>query len=56
MKKSSDEPWIENVGETVLLEPAFKQNMKCMNIDDETLCGDEICLKSRVGNSQVTET
>ena len=26
MKRSSVEPWIENVGETVYLEPAFKQN------------------------------
>ena len=26
MKRSSVEPWIENVGETGCLEPAFKQN------------------------------
>ena len=32
MKRSSVEPWIENVGETECLEPAFKQNT---NDDDE---------------------
>ena len=31
MKRSSVEPWIENVGETGCLEPAFKQNTN----DDE---------------------
>ena len=32
MKISSVEPWIENVGETGCLEPAFKQNT---NDDDD---------------------
>ena len=32
MKRSSIEPWIENVGETGCLEPAFKQNT---NDDDD---------------------
>ena len=32
MKRSSVEPWIENVGETGCLEPAFKQNT---NDDDD---------------------
>ena len=35
MKRSSVEPWIENVGETGCHEPAFKQNTN--NDDDETL-------------------
>ena len=34
MKRSSVEPWIENVGETGCLEPAFKQNT---NDDDESI-------------------
>ena len=32
MKRSSVEPWIENIGETEGLEPAFKQNTN----DDES--------------------
>ena len=31
MKRSSVEPWIENVGETGCLEPAFKQNTNELN-------------------------
>ena len=34
MKRSSVETWIENVGETVCLEPAFKQNT---NDDDDDI-------------------
>ena len=34
MKRSSVEPWIENVGETGCLEPAFKQNTN----DDDEIC------------------
>ena len=33
MKRSSVEPWIENVGESGCLEPAFKQNT---NDDNDT--------------------
>ena len=33
-KRSSVEPWLENVGETRLIEPTFKQNT---NYDDEVV-------------------
>ena len=45
MKRSSVEQWIENVGETGCLEPAFKQNtndddvwVQSFEFRDENLC------------------
>ena len=48
MKRSSVEPWIENVGETECLEPAFKQNTNDDEFDFERFFYYLIFIKKKV--------